>query len=93
MDIGKDLNMHLLNNNKMKLISIIILIGLFTSCYDGELNGKRYNLKRTCIESHSEHGMRLVLIGKMWTSLPYSMEVCDKYRMDTIWEASKTRTK
>jgi len=77
----------------MRVISISILLGLLTGCYDGEINGRKYYLKKTCIKSHIEKGTKLQLVGKVWLQVPSSNEVCDKYKTDTIWEASKTRTK
>lgn len=70
----------------MRVISVIILCVLFTSCYDGEVNGRRYDLKKTCIKSHIEQGTRLQPVGKAWAYMSYSEEVCDKYKTDTIWE-------
>lgn len=77
----------------MRVISISILLGLLTSCYDGEVNGRKFYLKKTCIKSHIEEVTRPQLAGKVWLQVHYSNEVCDKYKTDTIWEASKTRTK
>lgn len=70
----------------VQIFSIIILLGLFTSCYDGVVNGRRYKLKKTCIKSHIEKGTRLQLVGKVWLQVPSSDEICDKYKTDTIWE-------
>lgn len=69
----------------VKKISLIFLCIIFTSCYDGQVNGRKYCLQKTCIKSHNVTGMRLVLIGKLWTNLPYQHIVCDKYKIDTIW--------
>ena len=77
----------------MRVISISILLGLLTSCYDGEVNGRKFYLKKTCIKSHIENGTRPQLLGKVWVQMPTDYEVCDKYKTDTIWERSKIRTK
>jgi hypothetical protein len=70
----------------VKICSISILLGLFTSCYDGVVNGRRYKLKNTCVKSHIERGTRLTLVGKLWLQVPSSDEICEKYKTDTIWE-------
>ena len=71
----------------MRVISISILLGLLTSCYDGEVNGRKFYLKKTCIKSHIEKVTRPQLAGKVWLPVHYSNEVCDKYKTDTIWES------
>jgi hypothetical protein len=69
----------------VKICSISILLGLFTSCYDGEINGRKYYLKKTCIKSHIEN-VTIPHVGEVWIQMPTDYEVCDKYKTDTIWE-------
>lgn len=49
-------------------------------------NGRRYYLKNTCIKSHEEPTTRTQLMGKTLMTFPDTKEVCDKYKVDTIWE-------
>jgi len=68
------------------LLGILILAIYQETKYDGHKNGRRYYLKHTCIQSHSKTETRTQLVGKVWTTSPYTYEVCDKYKSDTIWE-------
>jgi hypothetical protein len=75
---------------KVIFTSLILVIIIF-ACHQelkwhNHKNGRRYYLKHTCIQSHLETGTRTQLVGKMWTTFPYTYEVCDKYKVDTIWE-------
>lgn len=54
--------------------------------WKGCKNGRRYYLKNTCIKSHEEPTTRTQLIGKTLMTFPDTKEVCDKYKVDTIWE-------
>ena len=54
--------------------------------WKGYKNGRRYYLKNTCIKSHEEPTTRTQLMGKTLMTFPDTKEVCDKYKVDTIWE-------
>jgi hypothetical protein len=64
---------------------ILVLICLFTSCYDGEINGRKYQLEWNCVESHLLYGTRIVPCGKIMISQPYTYSICDTGYYDTIW--------
>jgi hypothetical protein len=49
-------------------------------------NGRRYYLKNTCIKSHEEPTTRTQIVGKTLMTFPDTKEICDKYKVDTIWE-------
>ena len=73
---------------KKILLSALVLIGL-ASCndnWDGKVKGRRYKLQPTCIESHSESSARMQPMGISFIMVPYTKKVCDKYKVDTIWE-------
>ena len=60
---------------------------LFASCWDGEINGRKYKLITPCIKSHTETHMRPVIIGKSIMQISQTDEVCDCYgKTDTIWK-------
>jgi hypothetical protein len=68
------------------LIGVVIIAFYQETKWDGHKNGRRYYLNHTCIQSHFETGTRTQLVGKVWTTLPFKYEVCDNYKVDTIWE-------
>lgn len=73
---------------KKILLSALVLIEL-TSCndnWDGKVRGRRYKIQLTCIESHIEISTMMQPMGKSFLYMPQSIEVCDKYKVDTIWE-------
>ena len=80
----------------MKLIlnALIIIIFITSSIFfvdfiarpDGYLNGRGYYLKNICIKSHIEINYRTQHVGKTWKTIQQSDEVCDDYKLDTIWE-------
>ncbi len=68
----------------------ILLLSLFlTSCKnkpDFYKNGIGYEIKETCIESHTElhNTIEYDLALKMNVAKIYLEDVCDKYRIDTL---------
>ena len=64
---------------------ILITICLFTSCYDGEINGRKYQLEWNCVKTHLANGVRMMPCGKMMILTPYTYSVCDTVYYDTIW--------
>jgi hypothetical protein len=72
-----------------RILLTAMMLMVLASCYDnwdGKVNGRRYKLQHTCIESHSESSTRMQPMGKTFIILPDNKEVCDKYKIDTIWE-------
>lgn len=60
---------------------------LFASCWDGEINGRKYKLRTPCIKSHTETHLHPTLIGKSVMVIQRTDEVCDCYgKTDTIWK-------
>lgn len=55
-----------------------------TSCnYDGKINGRKYKLKKQCLESWTRMEPRMV--GKTMVMIPHKH--CKTYgRIDTIWQ-------
>jgi hypothetical protein len=73
----------------MKKVFILSFLIILTSCHskwEGRKNGIRYYKKYTCIDSHFELRHSFVLVGKVIVPTSYNHEVCDKYKLDTIWE-------
>lgn len=65
----------------------LIIILLFSSCWDGEVNGVKYRLKKNCAKGHQESYVTQMIAGK--TSMPVvrTRFVCDCYgETDTIWQ-------
>jgi hypothetical protein len=71
----------------MKRLFIILL---FASCWDGEINGRKYKLETPCIESHIETHTILMSNGKYMYPVATTSTVCDCYgATDTIWQKPK----
>jgi hypothetical protein len=65
----------------------LFIILLFASCWDGEINGRKYRLETPCIKSHTETYLQPMHIGKTTTLQLRTKEVCDEYgKTDTIWQ-------
>lgn len=71
--------------------NLFIMIFLLTSCYDGEINGRKYKLKWNCVKSHVAHGLRPVSTGKVMTVIPYTRTVCDSGYYDTIFQLQSNK--
>jgi hypothetical protein len=70
-------------------IVLAIIITIKHNKWDGQINGKNYYIEKTCVKNHFERRMRLQLIGKTLMPMNYSINVCDKYEIDTIWESKE----
>jgi hypothetical protein len=68
---------------KATLLSIILL---FTSCWDGEINGKRYKIKWVCTSSHPVMYTTLQSVGKATIPVQHVIYECDEGYYDTIFE-------
>lgn len=64
----------------------LIIILLFSSCYDGEINGRKYKIKENCTKSHTEIYFIPIINGTTITQTIQPRVVCDEYRIDTIWK-------
>jgi hypothetical protein len=65
----------------------ILILFLFTSCWDGEINGKKYKLHTPCIESHIEIYIENTYINNQLYTQHRFREICDCYgKTDTIWK-------
>jgi hypothetical protein len=65
----------------------LILFSLFClSCWDGERNGRRYDLEETCLKSHKRLKTGFTYVSGHCRAYTYSVTVCDSMRIDTIWE-------
>ena len=68
----------------------ILIIFLFCSCWDGEINGVKYKLRTPCIESHTEMYIDNIYINNQIHQQPRFRTVCDCYgKTDTIWQNKK----
>lgn len=67
---------------KAVITAVVILI--LASCrYDGKINGRKYKLKKECLEKYVVMETRMV--GKSMVIIP--RYPCKKYgRIDTIWQ-------
>lgn len=71
----------------MKYILVIIL---FSSCWDGEINGVKYKLHKPCIEEHTEMYIENIYINNQLYPQTKFRTVCDCYgETDTIWQNKK----
>jgi hypothetical protein len=65
----------------------LLIIFLFTSCWDGEVNGRKYRLNTPCIKSHTVIYTTPIIIGKSVMATTQTKQVCDEYgKTDTIWQ-------
>ena len=65
----------------------LILFSFFClSCWDGQRNGRRYDLVKNCISSHSEIKIQQIYQNGQLKLYPYPIQICDSSRIDTIWE-------
>ena len=69
---------------RLKFLAIVLLC----SCWDGERNGRRYDLEETCLKSHTEMQFQYIHQNGQLRMHPYGVEICDSCRIDTIWEKS-----
>jgi len=68
----------------------LLIIVLFASCWDGEINGRKYKLHTPCIKSHTEMYIENTYINKQLYTQPRFREICDCYgETDTIWKLDK----
>ena len=66
----------------MKALTTFIVI-LLLGCADGELNGRKYKLKKECIEYKMQSVVRLNANGGTRVDM---MKVCTQEKVtDTIW--------
>lgn len=68
----------------MKKLCIILL---FASCWDGEVNGRKYRLDTPCIKSHTILIPEVRRIGNTNHVITTPKRICDVYgKTDTIWQ-------
>ena len=65
------------------IISAAIIVSLTACNYDGKINGRKYKLKKECLEKYVRMERRIV--GKSLVLIPHYP--CKTYgRIDTIWQ-------
>jgi hypothetical protein len=67
---------------RLKFLAIVLLC----SCWDGERNGRRYDLEETCLKSHKRLKTGFTYVSGHCRAYTYNVTVCDSMRIDTIWE-------
>lgn len=68
----------------------LLILLLFSSCWDGEINGRKYRLKTPCIKDHVELRPMAMMVGKAVTTTLHPVVICDCYgATDTIWKDLK----
>jgi hypothetical protein len=79
------------------IVSVVLIVGLgirfiITPQWDGEVNGRHFNLETPCLSGHYQTTLMMQVIpnGKFTTThlVPITTYHCDCYGVtDTIWEA------
>lgn len=67
-------------------IVLAIIITIKYNKWDGVIKGRKYYIEKTCVKSHLENRTTLMYIGKNLMPMSHLINVCDEYKIDTIWE-------
>lgn len=72
----------------MKKIIILGLCSTLLSCnkWKKDKNGNEYYINRKCIESHIVPTISYMYINKILYPTTNYINICDAYRLDTIWK-------
>jgi hypothetical protein len=77
----------------MRILIISLLCISLSSCnkWDGEINGKKYRLDYICTHSHIVTTTGVSFFGNQMSTGVYLTNVCDAYRLDTVWQKTKNK--